>query len=92
MAAGDSYVATGILLKAGMSLAEVLEVQTSCKQAIQGGLKRVSEWASGDQSSKRYYELTTLQLLEEVQYALERLAPDRYGQNIIPDRTRPRFC
>jgi len=87
--ATDGYEPTGILLQAGFSLEEITTLQKNARTAILNGTRRVSEWDVDNTRSKGYYELTTAQLLIEVQYALEAMNPAAYPS--LPSKTQVIF-
>lgn len=88
--AQDGYQPTGILLKAGFDQSDVETLRATAKAELLKGAVRVSEWESGDQRAKRFYQLSTMAIIEECAYALSVLDPDNNAAP-IPRRIFARF-
>lgn len=83
--------ATGILLRARFTQAEVEQILDAARTELLNGAVRVSEWSSNQTSAKRFYQYSTEQIIEECVHALAVLDPDNHGQNEIPPFTRGVF-
>lgn len=86
-----SEAPTGILIKAGCTLQEVLALRDKAKAELLAGAVKVAEWSSHDTRSRRLFEMSTERLIEECAYALEQLDPETYGQDLIPPYTTAKF-
>jgi hypothetical protein len=71
--------ATGILIDAGCTEAEVLALRAKVKAELLAGGSRVTEWRTNNSSASLAWSLTPVAMMDECRYALMILNPTTYG-------------
>ena len=86
-----AYPVTGILIDAGCTLQEVLDLRSKAKAEIMAGAVEVTQWRTGGNSATRFRGISAERMIEECNHALSILDPENHGGDIVPPMTRAVF-